>query len=151
MPTIYLDVCCLNRPFDDQTQERVRLEAEAILYIFSRIEAGIWEWICSEAFLSEVAQTPDTERRARLEETFAFTTRTVLVTENEEARAEELRAHGFHLLDALHIACAENGQTDVLLTVDERFLRRAARLASLLKVRIANPLTWLQEVLNDDD
>jgi len=23
---IYLDVCCLNRPFDDQVQDRVRLE-----------------------------------------------------------------------------------------------------------------------------
>ena len=28
---IYLDVCCLNRPFDDQTQERIRLESEAVL------------------------------------------------------------------------------------------------------------------------
>ncbi|WP_420642969.1 hypothetical protein [Candidatus Leptofilum sp.] len=27
---IYLDVCCLNRPFDDQTQDRMRLETEAI-------------------------------------------------------------------------------------------------------------------------
>ena len=26
---IYLDVCCLNRPFDDQSQDRVRLDAEA--------------------------------------------------------------------------------------------------------------------------
>jgi hypothetical protein len=28
---IYLDACCLNRPFDDQTQERIRLESEAVL------------------------------------------------------------------------------------------------------------------------
>lgn len=26
---VYLDACCLNRPFDDQTQGRIRLEAEA--------------------------------------------------------------------------------------------------------------------------
>ena len=32
---IYLDVCCLNRPFDEQTQDRVRLETEAILTILS--------------------------------------------------------------------------------------------------------------------
>ncbi|MBE2197400.1 MAG: hypothetical protein IAE79_02240 [Anaerolinea sp.] len=25
---VYLDVCCLNRPFDDQSQERIQLEAE---------------------------------------------------------------------------------------------------------------------------
>jgi hypothetical protein len=29
----YLDGCCLNRPFDDQSQPRVRLEAEAVLSI----------------------------------------------------------------------------------------------------------------------
>ena len=26
---VYLDNCCYNRPFDDQTQERVHLESEA--------------------------------------------------------------------------------------------------------------------------
>ena len=35
---IYLDACCLNRPFDDQSQDRVRLEAEAILLILGRLE-----------------------------------------------------------------------------------------------------------------
>ena len=25
---IYLDVCCINRPFDDQTEERIRMESE---------------------------------------------------------------------------------------------------------------------------
>ena len=31
MKKIYMDVYCFNRPFDDQTQDRIRLEAEAIL------------------------------------------------------------------------------------------------------------------------
>jgi hypothetical protein len=35
---IYLDVCCLNRPFDDQTQERIRLEAEAVLHILAIVQ-----------------------------------------------------------------------------------------------------------------
>ena len=30
---LYLDTCCYNRPFDDQTQERIHLESEAILTI----------------------------------------------------------------------------------------------------------------------
>ena len=25
---IYLDVCCINRPFDDQTEERIRMESD---------------------------------------------------------------------------------------------------------------------------
>ena len=47
MSRIYLDVCCLNRPFDDQRQARVRLEAEAVLLILGRCEAGTWQWLSS--------------------------------------------------------------------------------------------------------
>ncbi len=36
MPQIYLDVCCLNRPFDDQRQDRIRLEADAVLLILGQ-------------------------------------------------------------------------------------------------------------------
>lgn len=34
---VYLDNCCFNRPFDDQTQTRIRLEAEAKLDIQQRV------------------------------------------------------------------------------------------------------------------
>ena len=37
---LYLDVCCLNRPFNDRTQIRIRLEAEAVLTILTLIEQG---------------------------------------------------------------------------------------------------------------
>ena len=30
---IYLDNCCFNRPFDNQTDIKIRLETEAKLYI----------------------------------------------------------------------------------------------------------------------
>lgn len=36
---IYLDVCCLNRPFDNQSQPRIALETQAILTILSQCEA----------------------------------------------------------------------------------------------------------------
>jgi hypothetical protein len=37
---VYLDACCLNRPFDDRSQDRIRLEAEAVLAIIERVETG---------------------------------------------------------------------------------------------------------------
>jgi hypothetical protein len=46
---IYLDVCCFNRPFDDQTQERVRLESEAVLLILGRCQRGELQLVGSEA------------------------------------------------------------------------------------------------------
>jgi len=45
---IYLDVCCLNRPFDDSTQDRIRLESEAILTILERCLQGNWSLVISE-------------------------------------------------------------------------------------------------------
>jgi len=46
---IYMDVCCLGRPFDDLTQGRVYLEAEAVLSILSRCESGEWILLSSGA------------------------------------------------------------------------------------------------------
>jgi len=46
---IYLDVCCLNRPFDDQTQDRICLETKAVLLILERCYAGGWRFLGSEA------------------------------------------------------------------------------------------------------
>ena len=45
---IYLDVSCLNRPFDDQAQVRIRLEAEAVLLILERFDDGAWEQVSSD-------------------------------------------------------------------------------------------------------
>jgi hypothetical protein len=33
---LYLDNCCYNRPYDDQTQERIHLEGEAVLVIINK-------------------------------------------------------------------------------------------------------------------
>ena len=46
---LYLDNCAFNRPFDDQSHIRIRLEAEAKLYIQERIQEGkaerVWSYI----------------------------------------------------------------------------------------------------------
>ena len=42
---IYLDVCCFNRPFDDQSWDRVRMEAEAVKGILLKIRQGLWRGV----------------------------------------------------------------------------------------------------------
>ena len=44
---LYLDNCCFNRPFDDQSQIRIRLEAEAKLKIQEEIRSGTFQLIWS--------------------------------------------------------------------------------------------------------
>ncbi len=146
MIRIYLDACCLNRPFDDQTQARVRLEAEAVLMVLAQCETGAWEWIGSEALDWEIGKTPDSERLRRVSALAAHAHHSVSVGPSEVARAQEIEAWGIAAYDALHLACAESGGADVLLTTDDRLMRKSAARAPELHVRVANPLTWLREV-----
>lgn len=57
--TIYLDVCCLNRPLDDSSQDRIRLEAEAVLLIYRKCRLGEWNLVSSGAIEAEVKRTPN--------------------------------------------------------------------------------------------
>jgi predicted nucleic acid-binding protein len=143
---LYLDVCCLNRPFDDQTQARIRLEAEAVLMILARCEAGAWEWVASEVIALEISRTPDAERRRRVQALASHAHHSVVVGGPEKTRALELESEGFSAFDALHIACAESSEADAFLTTDDGLLRKSAALGKELGVRVENPLTWLKEV-----
>ncbi len=64
---IYLDVCCLNRPFDDQTQEKIHLEAEAVLIILSNIKSDRWELVGSDVIDFEISKIPEKERKKKVE------------------------------------------------------------------------------------
>jgi predicted nucleic acid-binding protein len=147
MRKVYLDVCCLNRPFDDQQQDRVHLEAEAVLLILKRCEAGEWQWISSAVVSYEVDNIPNQERRNRIKEILRGAREVQPLSDTAVERGEELKGLGLKTYDALHVACAEQASVEVLLTTDDRLVRAAARNARNLKVPVKNPLTWLQEVL----
>ena len=46
---IYLDCCSLQRPFDDKSQPRIAVEAEAVLIILTMYESNQLTLISSEA------------------------------------------------------------------------------------------------------
>ncbi len=147
MRRVYLDVCCLNRPFDDQQQDRVRLEAEAVLLILKRCESEEWQWVSSAVVRYEVDNIPNTERRHRVNELLRGAREVLPLSDSAVERGKELKRMGLKTYDALHVACAEQAQVEVLLTTDDRLVRATTRNARKLKVSVKNPLTWLQEVL----
>ena len=63
---IYLDNCCFNRPFDDQSQLRVRLESEAKLKIQEDIRAGSYELVWSYILDYENNKNPFEERKNQI-------------------------------------------------------------------------------------
>lgn len=147
---VYLDVCCLNRPFDDQAQDRIHLESEAVVLILKHVRSGRWEWISSEAIDFEVRQTPDVERRRRVETLIRYADRSSIIETSVVKRASELKAIGFGAYDALHLACAEHDNADVFLTTDDKILQLANKCTSQLKIKVENPLTWFKGVIEDE-
>ncbi|MDE0398249.1 MAG: PIN domain-containing protein [Candidatus Poribacteria bacterium] len=143
---IYLDTCCLNRLSDRQIQERIRQETEAVNMMLSNFRTKRWHWISSSILQFEINQNPDLDQRVSLTTLLQLGHQTIFVGGEEILRGEELEGLGFKELDALHIACAESGNADILLTTDDRMLRRAKRYRAQLRVRVENPYIWLQEI-----
>lgn len=146
---IYLDACCLNRPYDDQTQDRIHLESEAVLTILKHIEVGDWEWTVSSVVLFELRETPNPERKRRVLKLCEKASSNIGVNEEIRLFAESLKGYGFSTYDALHLACAKQAGVDVFLSTDDKLIKRAQRYENFIALNVKNPLTWLQEVLYD--
>ncbi len=144
---IYLDVCCLNRPFDDQSQDRIHLEAEAILSIIKFVEKGQWTLVNSDGILYEINKIPDSERKKKVEIIVSRANEHLRLEEKILERAKRLQKLGIRSLDALHVACAESAKVDIFLTTDDKLLRILRQHSDEIDVRADNPLVWIKEVI----
>ena len=143
---IYLDTCSIGRSLDNQAQERMRRETEAVETIVDYFFTGELRWSASEVLAIEIANNPNLKKREATRYLLNSAHETVLVGPVERRRAINLKSLGFKPLDALHIACAESSGVDVLLTTDDRMLSLAKRHRTQLRVRVENPHRWLQEI-----
>ncbi len=143
---IYLDVCCLNRPSDDLSQDRVYLEAEAVLSIVSRCEKGEWTLVASGAIDFELSNTMDADRLEQVRMLYAAARERVRMTDAAEQRSAFFQEHGLKPMDSLHLATAETNGVDVFLTTDDRLLRSAKRIA--LNIEVSDPVSWLMRMTN---
>ena len=142
---LYLDVSCLNRPFDDQNQARIRLESEAVVFILERVDTGVWSLVSSEVAMLEINAIRDDERRTRVLMLLPEKDRILDLTPAMFVRAGALRKLGFKPADALHVAAAESAEADVMLSCDNHLCRLGKRHWRELRVAVANPLDWLKE------
>ena len=148
---IYLDVCCFNRPFDDQSQSRIYLEAQAVMTILSQCQTATWKLINSSALIAELNQTPDLERLQNVKKLLFIAKIKVINSAFIENRAAQIEKLGFSSYDAAHIASAERSQADVFLTTDDRLFKKAQKNSQLINVKINNPLQWLASVIQAEE
>ena len=140
---LYIDLNCFNRPFDDQSQERIRLETEAVYKILDRIIQGkdtlLWSWVMTY----ENVQHPKLERRDEIALWEHPASRSVAeFSINLHERARQFGQQGIPALDAAHLASAEAGEAEIMLTCDDVFLHRAQRLT--IALRVMNPMAYFE-------
>jgi len=142
---LYFDVCCLNRPFDQQKHDLIRLEAEAMKAIFRRISKKGWRWISSEVVNFEISNTPDPVKRNHLEILVRKAHIILPWDQTIQKRGLEIEHFGFDALDSLHIAAAEEGKVDIFLTSDKKLLNLGVRMAKNIALQVQNPLSFIME------
>jgi len=140
---IYLDNCCFNRPFDDQSQLRILLESEAKLKIQENIRAGKFELIWSYLLDYENNKNPFRERREQILTWQMYSENDIDEDKFIMKTALLIESHGIKKLDALHIACAIKGNAEYFLTTDDGVLKKAA---SIHDIKITDPIGFIKEV-----
>jgi len=125
---VYLDMCALNRPLDDQNQMRIRLEADAVSLILSHVRTQTICLLVSPVHRNETAASPDMAKRTHMQLLLAeIGTEMVADVSQARRRAEHLYQFGLGPADAAHVAFAELGGCD-FVTVDDRLLRQLSRV-----------------------
>ena len=125
---IYLDMCSIQRPFDDRSQPRIRVESEAVLAIVALCESGGADLLDSDALRLENLRNPHPLRRGYTEELLEKAAESIHVDQTVEQRAITYVDSGIKPVDALHLALAVAGGADYFCTCDDRLLKRARQV-----------------------
>ena len=140
--TIYLDNCSFNRPFDDQSQPRVRLEAEAKLWLQESVRRGAVGLAWSYILDYENEANPFDERRTTIAKWKRYARVDVEESPQVLRTAGALENIGLKAKDALHLACAIAAGCDYFVTTDDRLLKRDADVPG---VRVVDPTALMRE------
>lgn len=143
---VYLDLCCLKRPFDRQGDERLRLESGAVLGLLGA-EGRRVTLVRSAAHVLENSLNPLLWRRDAVRMWLEAGPIEQFAPDPIRSTTSRLREKGFAGFDALHLASAEAAGAAVFATCDDRLLRRARRHHRLVQVRVLDPVTLATEVL----
>ena len=138
---IYLDVCTYNRPFDNQTQMKVRLETEAKLFIQWSIKEKKYSMVWSYMLDYENNNSPYEEKKRaiipwkEIADDYCSSSDTILRLGNE------IMGYGIKGKDALHIACAIEKDCEYFITTDNKLTNK-----SIAKIKIINPIDFVRKM-----
>lgn len=141
---IYFDNCCFNRPFDDQSQLRIRLESEAKLKIQEEIRSGKFQLVWSYILEYENSKNPFQERKIRIDAWKKYAELDIQESEELLERANILNKIGIQKIDSLHIACAIISNCEYFLSTDDKILKLQGQIVD---IDVVDPIAFIKEVL----
>jgi len=143
---IYLDMCCFNRPYDDQTQLRIELETKAKLHIQHQIVEDTYILTSSVILEFENSNNPYPLRKLVITDFLRHAKEYVEENDSVIGLAKEIKATGVKPKDAAHIACAISAGCDYFLSTDDRLLKYKDS-----RIQIMNPVDFVMEGDIDDE
>jgi predicted nucleic acid-binding protein len=143
---IYLDNCCYNRPYDDQTNQINHLETEAKLAIQNVIREQKVELVWSFVLDFENNDNPFIERKERIKEWRQFAVVDCELCDEIKNKAASLIKLGLRQKDASHIASAIHGNADYFITTDNKILNK-----NVSETVLINPIDFLRRYLENDN
>ncbi len=120
---IYLDMNIYNRPFDDQSQVRIRLETIAIFSILQKIKNKEVKLIWSFMIDYENSLNPYADVRQEIEMASSLALKNVKPDETILNAAKEFESRGIKPRDSIHLACALKGKAEYFLTCDDKLIK----------------------------
>ena len=140
---IYLDNCCFNRPYDDQSNVLVFLETEAKLFIQDLIHAGKLLLVWSFVLDYENAANPFEERKRSISTWKKLSITDCNLCDTIADTAEDLLKTGLRQKDASHIACAMYADAAFFITTDKKILNKPIE-----GIHIINPIDFVRRYLD---
>lgn len=144
---IYLDNCCFNRPYDDQTQIRISLETQAKLYVQDLVKRKQIDLVTSYVLWFENSQNPYETKRTAIAEFIQRDSTEYIDIDKADAiksKAEEIMKTGIKMKDAYHVACAIHSSCDYFLSTDDRLLKYHTS-----EIQMLNPIDFIRRLEGD--
>ncbi len=136
---VYFDICAIQRPLDDQSQLRVRTEAEAVLGLLALCEQGVLDLVASGVHVAENRKSLYPDRRAHVEDVLRLAERYVPSSSATLARAKQYQASGIKRFDALHLASAVEAAVAYFCTTDDGLIKKG-KAADTLGTSVVTPI-----------
>jgi len=135
---IYLDICAYNRPFDDQSQLKIRLETEAKQFIQAGVLGGEYSLCWSFMLDYENDKSPYEEKRKTIAPWKNIADDYCPSSEPIRSCGKAIMKHGIKHNDALHIACAIERRCDYFVTTDKRLTNK-----TFSGIKVINPIDFI--------